>query len=382
MYPIINHINDVLPAIEGRKEFSVKEKDGYTVINYNVVMEDTFPTPNTKDEDLNNLYRLRRECRGIIFDSETGLLLRRPWHKFFNINERPETSNIDMSQEHVMLDKLDGSMISPFVVDNEVIWGSKAGDGTEVSNQVIKYLHDSTLLDYYNYIIFTYYDYTFLFEWCSPNSRIVIPYEEENLVLCGIRHNLTGQYYNFEVLKGHFSSLFPVVKQYEGMTLDAIKTLEGEEGRVLVFDHGMYKTKSDWYLQLHKGKEYLQFEKYMWQMVLNDTIDDFIPLMKDFVPSEKIYRFESDLWEAIHSIADELTWVVIEAKDNLNCSKKKFALEYIPKFSKAKAGLLFSIWDDNNPFDVVKDYIQRNTTTAAKLEQAKAMLNNEVEWKI
>ena len=35
-------------------------------------------------------------------------------HKFFNFNERPETSieNIDFSQRHWILEKLDGSMIT------------------------------------------------------------------------------------------------------------------------------------------------------------------------------------------------------------------------------------------------------------------------------
>jgi hypothetical protein len=33
----------------------------------------------------------RRECRGIIFHAETGALLARRYHKFFNVNELDET---------------------------------------------------------------------------------------------------------------------------------------------------------------------------------------------------------------------------------------------------------------------------------------------------
>ena len=36
-FPYIKNISDVLPAIAGRDEFTVAEKEGYTVINYNVV---------------------------------------------------------------------------------------------------------------------------------------------------------------------------------------------------------------------------------------------------------------------------------------------------------------------------------------------------------
>lgn len=42
-FPLIRNISDVLPAIAGRDEFVVAEKEGYTVINYNVMMGDTFP---------------------------------------------------------------------------------------------------------------------------------------------------------------------------------------------------------------------------------------------------------------------------------------------------------------------------------------------------
>lgn len=41
-FPEIRHISDVLPHVEGRSEFVVAEREGYTVINYVVAMADTF----------------------------------------------------------------------------------------------------------------------------------------------------------------------------------------------------------------------------------------------------------------------------------------------------------------------------------------------------
>jgi len=93
-FPIINNISDVLPAIEGRDEFTVAVKEGYTVINYNVMMSDTFDCPN------------RRECRGIIFDTASGDIIRRPFQKFFNVNEREETQDhvVDLSRPRAVLE--------------------------------------------------------------------------------------------------------------------------------------------------------------------------------------------------------------------------------------------------------------------------------------
>ena len=53
-FPIIRNISDVLPAIHGRDEFVVAEKEGYTVINYNVMMADNIEIP-TMDEGFTNI---------------------------------------------------------------------------------------------------------------------------------------------------------------------------------------------------------------------------------------------------------------------------------------------------------------------------------------
>ena len=79
-FPRIETINDVLPAIEGRDEFIVAEREHYTIVNYVVSMPDTFPVINTVQliqnfdvsepifETRDDRYAaIRRECRGIVF---------------------------------------------------------------------------------------------------------------------------------------------------------------------------------------------------------------------------------------------------------------------------------------------------------------------------
>ncbi len=90
-YPTIHHIDDVLPHIAGRSEFVVAERDGYTAIDYNFALADTFDDP------------MRLECRGIKFDAD-GKILARPFQKFFNIGEREDTQPhlLDFSQPHAV----------------------------------------------------------------------------------------------------------------------------------------------------------------------------------------------------------------------------------------------------------------------------------------
>jgi len=87
-FPEINNIKEVIHHIGDWEEFRVMEKDWYTVVNYAVAFEGTFSfTP--KRSQLN--MEIRRECRGLIFDTETGNLISRPYHKFFNAGEKEES---------------------------------------------------------------------------------------------------------------------------------------------------------------------------------------------------------------------------------------------------------------------------------------------------
>ena len=200
-FPLIKNIEDVLPAIEGRQEFVVAEKEGYVVINYNVMMEDTFPPVNVAggsakmraERSLHNA--LRRECRGIIFDSKTGVILRRPFHKFFNVNERQETQlgQLDFSKEHWIDTKLDGSMIAVFMHGGELIYGTKmvAPD----FNELVKQFVAASDIDYESFCRDAIEQgYTPIFEFMHPQKRIVIDYGKPGLTLLAVRNMVTGEF--------------------------------------------------------------------------------------------------------------------------------------------------------------------------------------------
>ena len=102
-FPEINHIDDVIPHIEDWQEFKVMQKDWYTVINYMVAFEETFSL--VRERSHYNM-KIRRECRGMIFDTATGNLISRPYHKFFNVGEREETdiNKINLQVPHIVLE--------------------------------------------------------------------------------------------------------------------------------------------------------------------------------------------------------------------------------------------------------------------------------------
>jgi len=220
-FPRIECLEDVLPAIEGRDEFIVATREWGTVVNYMVSMTDTFP-PVLEDEywcpgckmpmsetegcgsqrcpEAVNLAAIRRECRGLLFYPD-GRIMSRRLHKFFNVNERDETAAhlIDLGRPHVILEKLDGSMITPVFTDAGIRWGTKMGI-TEVSMQAE--VHVSRCGQYRDFAEKCLAEgVTPIFEWCSRRQRIVVDYTEDQLVLIAMRHNITGEYLSYDVLK-------------------------------------------------------------------------------------------------------------------------------------------------------------------------------------
>ena len=196
-FPNIQHLDEVRPAIEGRDEFIIAERDWGYVVNYMVSMSDTFPpvdeSPELERDLIAERNAIRRECRGLLFHKDGSIMARR-LHKFFNVNERDETQfhSIDFSQPHVILEKLDGSMITPVVTDAGIRWGTKMGI-TEVSMQAEEFVAKHP--EYQELAQWCIDNRkTPIFEWTSRKQRIVIDYEEDNLVLIAVRDNVTGEY--------------------------------------------------------------------------------------------------------------------------------------------------------------------------------------------
>jgi RNA ligase len=198
-FPEIRTIDDVLPHIEGRDEFVVAERDYGIIINYAVSMEDTFPPVHVAggsakmraERALTNA--VRRECRGLKF-YPNGSIAARPFMKFFNVGEKEETliHRINWNQPHAILEKLDGSMIHPMLVNGYIRWMTKMGI-TEVSMQAEEFVaKNNNYKDFAAWCISE--KLTPIFEWCSLKQQIVIAYPEDKLVLLAVRNNVTGEF--------------------------------------------------------------------------------------------------------------------------------------------------------------------------------------------
>ncbi len=384
-----SHIDDYLKAIAGSDEFIVKtdNKNGLLVINYLFTTPITFPDPAGLEGEAHRLAVLRRDCRGLKFDLETGDVVAKPYHKFFNVNQVAETQVgvIDWSRPHVILEKLDGSMITPFWhKDGAFQWHTKMGP-TDVATPIHERLQH--LPTYVRLCEAMKEDgCTPIFEWCSRVQRIVIDYPRDQFVLTAVRHNTTGHYMAYPALV-ELAQRFrvPLVLALPGTVqnaqsfLDETAEIENAEGFVVRFDDGhMCKIKGAWYCRIHNTKEILVFEKNVWNLILNDSVDDAMAFMDDR-DKPLVEDFAAEFEKRVRRRANDLADRVTQARQTVE-NKKQFALEVAPTYPKRERSLMFSIWDGGNPVDVVKEFLAKNVGTQRAVDEVRDFIDG-LAWK-
>jgi RNA ligase len=397
-FPTITHIDDVLPAIEGCNDFVVSYKDEYTVINYMVAKEDTFDGPHAA---------IRRECRGLKFD-QFGKLIGRPYHKFWNMNEKDETHNVDFSQPHVIMEKLDGSMIHPTILPRylgsdslRLILNTKMGE-TDVAKQVYPFIDAN--LNYKDFMeSFTFRGYTPIFEWCSRKQRIVVDHPVDRLVLTAIRDNLTGKYMSYRqmVLDAKDYGI-DVVRAWNPSEYDWNQALssidaEGGEGIVIRFDNGhMLKVKTDTYLQLHRVKSSIEQERNVIALILDEKADDLRPLLSD-IDLARLNKFEKDMVTGLEIACDDVLKQLkiafgadpkVQHSDMFDAgvvmTRKEFALDVVPKLHPTVRNIAFKFYgvvpELQVVFEAVQDRLRDCLTSNKKLDENRYLIG-DANWK-
>lgn len=383
-FPVINNLKEVVHHIGDWEEFKVMEKDWYTVVNYVVAFEETFSFVPRRSV-LNA--KIRRECRGLIFDTSTGNLISRPYHKFFNVGEREETQldKIDLTKPHIVLEKLDGSMIRPIPTKEGFRLATKAGI-TEVAMNAEVFIADKP--EYADFISLMIYNVgaTPIFEWVSRKNRIVVDYPDDQLILTAIRDNISGKYLPYETLVGWGSYYnIPVVKSIAGNETDITRVVEhirkwdDGEGVVIRFEDGhMVKIKADDYVLRHKSKDAINQEKNVIETIITDAVDDLIPLLTP-EDADRIRKFEKAFWLSIDDLAFEMAELFVKGNTEYP-DKKDFAVEFVQKQVKGiHAPIMYAIKGGKGAKDVIIGMISKSLSTQTKIDQSRWLFGG-LKW--
>lgn len=305
-FPIIKTMECVLGEFQARPEFAIIDRADYFVIDYVYADSDTFATPVLK------------EGRGLKFDRD-GLLIGRPFHKFFNLGEKPETAinALDWTSRIEVETKHDGSMIHPVMLGNEIVLMTRKGY-TDTARQCEAECDVpwDEMRDFLRRGITPIYEYT------SPNNQIVVPYEKPELRLLAARDMLTGVY--VPVYTKNTRQSFVDGEFYLDGFIEEVRNLKGEEGVVLVWPNGQrVKMKADEYVSLHRNIDLAASEARLLEVVLNGNVDDLLPLLPE-TRAQSVREFTDEVLSNISEQTDAMVRFV-EAREGL--SQRDYAFQ-------------------------------------------------------
>jgi RNA ligase len=305
-------------------KFKEEEVDGeqLTICSYMISTNDLWEIP------------LAKECRGITFDS-TGNVVCRPFEKFFNMGERPETQigvvrNWNWN-DVVVLEKRDGSMVSPIVVNGKVFWKTKKSFYSDVAVNCQKFAdeyNNTTNGRFYEAVKSIANDsLTLIFEFTSPDSKIVLDYgQEPRLVLLAVRENNDGWYHDpmFYAKQLGVDSIPVWNKTLDEIFLD-VKLKINFEGYVLFnrYTQERVKVKTDWYLLHHRLRTELRGRDVV-KLILDETLDD----LKSTIVDEGLSL--DPILDIEHQVTKDFDQIIESTKELANVGKqlerKEFAL--------------------------------------------------------
>ena len=238
-------------------------------------------------------------ARGLV-TNEFGIVVARPFKKFFNMEEGKHTPTTDFE----VFEKVDGSLGILFYYNNQWVMATR---GSFTSEQSLKGFEMLQKYDYQN----LHKDYTYLFEIIYQENRIVCQYDFEDLVLLGMINTKTG--YEVDLYGGgddiRFKNMvsnigFMVAKKYDGVKdYSALKEMvkDDEEGFIVRFSNGdRMKIKGEEYLRLHKIMTNVSTTS-VWEILSNGgkieevlvgVPDEFYDKVKEYVKNLR-YTFMS-----------------------------------------------------------------------------------------
>jgi hypothetical protein len=214
--------------------------------------------------------RANKHFRSSLWD-DNGELISAGFPKFTNYGENPDHFPVpDSLSKCVCVEKLDGSLLIVSKWKGNYILRTRGTvDAHKLDNGYELEIFEKTILPKLDESA-RYYDgwlSSFLFEWLSPDNRVVIRVEEPQFKLVGIVCHLDYMLATQGVLDDYAKENGldrPDTYSFDSISdlLQLVEKWEGKEGVVIYSNKGqtLHKIKSEWYLKLHAFKSLASFE--------------------------------------------------------------------------------------------------------------------------
>lgn len=340
---------------------SKHKEDGFdiSIFNYRLATFQNFENPVPDRPDIKGY-----EMRGITFVwNQDGSLYKRYLllDKFFNVEQTPCSMYSVVKDYKIknIYNKEDGSIASFVRLPNGKVLGrSKTSFQSDQAIEIQKiYEKDGQIKQFVDFCMDE--DIVPIFEFVSPQNRIVVPYANTELILLRMRDNKTGEYLNINDF-AHKLDGISVAASDEGKTLEDLinlkNVIEGKEGWIIQFENGkMVKLKTQWYIDRHRlFTEDLNRENTLIALIVDETIDDVLAQLEE--PTKKA-EIEKTI-EIVNKEISRMAHLVDELMVNYKGDRKDFAIKYNkhPMFP-----IVMGIINGKDKVDLIKQRIKIDT---------------------
>lgn len=276
------------------------------------------------------------ECRSLILDTFTFEVVSRKFDRFFNYGEALEYYHDFNLSRSVIMEKADGSLIGVYHHNGK--WhistrGMAFAEGEHVMGGTFREkVLDAFGLDEVEFqSIFGVFNksLTFIFEYTSPENRIVTKYEQPEMVL--LSANDGEKEWDYETMYCNLVAYgvknIRKVKTYQASDMDAVVNLANslpnlEEGFVIYdpVSNKRMKVKSSLYIVAHsiRGNDPLPTKKNLLRLLFTGELGEFCAYFPEW--SEKALDIQCEVDNAYRELA--IAWDKYKELE----SQKDFAL--------------------------------------------------------
>lgn len=363
-WPLIRNIDDVAPHIREDSGIAIFEQGAYLVLRYTAARPETFVNP------------IDLECRSLIFRARDGALLSRSFHKFFNLGERQGLQDLPLDAAIDIEEKRDGVMIGAFLEGDEILLHTRGG----LSGQALAARRAARAEDLELARQAFALGYTPLFEFTSPDHRIVIPYEAQALTLLALRHRETGVYAPelATALARDLGVRRPAALARNLVGIDDVAAALSEiserrdiEGGVLVWPDGRrLKFKARDYHRRHGILARIEEEKNVYLCYLDDLVDDTASALGGD-RGRALSDFIFEISRRVDTVSREISRDV-ESLDGSD--RKSAAAEITARYQGISRSAAFAALAGKDPGDCIRTIMRRWATSADKRRDMKAQL--------
>jgi RNA ligase len=320
------------------------------------------------------------QCRGLIYNSNTGDVVARPFPKFFNYGEVDQYDGLPTG-DPIVSEKMDGSLGIIYTYEGQTAVATRGSFTSDQAVWATKWLAD-------NFPDFAQPEgVTTLVEIIYPQNRIVVDYKgNEGLVLLGAIDNATGADIPILDVAAWAKTKWwygPVANHYEYHSVDDAVALatgdefEDAEGVVLCWPRKdgpsfRLKVKHPRYIELHRIVTNLS-TRSVHEALANGTFDDLIAVTPDEfhpwvrnVADDLTARFTDILWDAKDGLSDARMNARLKSTDG-EYTRKDLA-ESIKFYAGAYSGLCFALEDGKDISARIWDMIRPEREMAVILE--------------